>query len=171
MKLAPALGVVAMAVAGCAPMETRNMVAEAKLTPTQGNQAAGVVTFTQKGDVVQVNANVTGLTPGGHGFHVHEKGDCSAPDASSAGAHFNPTSKPHGRPGQGEHHVGDIPMLEADAGGNARLSVELKSMALREGPTSVVGKSVIVHANPDDYITQPTGNSGGRVACGVIVKR
>lgn len=145
--------------------------AEAKLAPTQGNKASGTVTFTQKGNTVEVVANVTGLTPGGHGFHVHEKGDCSAPDATSAGGHFNPGGKAHGEPHRGEHHAGDMPMLMADAAGNAALKAELTGPTVADGPASIVGKAVIVHASPDDFKTQPTGNSGARVACGVITKR
>ncbi len=171
MKFFSASAAIVLAVAGPASMAAEDIVAEAKLAPTQGNKAAGVVTFTQKGDAVQISAKITGLTPGQHGFHVHEKGDCSAPDATSAGGHFNPTGKPHGKPGAGSYHVGDMPMLVAGADGNASLTAESKSMTLRDGASNVIGKGVIVHAMPDDFTTQPTGNSGGRLACGVIVKR
>lgn len=140
---------------------------EAKLQPLQGSNVRGFVTFLRQGDGVQVSANVTGLAPGGHGFHIHEKGDCSAPDGTSAGGHFNPGGKPHGNPDQGEHHMGDMPMLQADADGNARLNARLNGVAV-DGPDGIAGKAVIVHANADDFKTQPTGNSGGRVACGVI---
>jgi Cu-Zn family superoxide dismutase len=146
-------------------------VAEAKLAPTQGNATAGTVTFTQAGNKVQVKARITGLAPGSHGFHVHEKGDCSAPDATSAGGHFNPAGTAHGDPQKGPHHAGDMPMLVADAGGKAELTTEMTGVVVAAGPTSVVGKAVIVHAAPDDYTTQPTGNSGARVACGVIALR
>jgi Cu-Zn family superoxide dismutase len=152
-------------------MQGGEPAAEAKLAPTQGNSAAGSVAFVQKGGKTQVVAKVSGLTPGPHGFHVHEKGDCSAPDATSAGGHFNPGGKKHGDPGSGEHHAGDMPMLVADAAGNAELKTELSSATVADGPNSVVGKAVIVHASPDDYTTQPTGNSGARVACGVIAKK
>lgn len=146
-------------------------VAEAKLEPTKGNATAGTVTFTQAGNKVQVTARITGLAPGSHGFHVHEKGDCSAPDAMSAGGHFNPANAPHGQPQKGPHHAGDMPMLVADASGKAELRTEMTGVAVGAGPTSLVGKAVIVHAAPDDYTTQPTGNSGARVACGVIALR
>ena len=142
--------------------------AEASLAPTQGNKAAGQVRFTQADGGVRVEARVTGLTPGGHGFHLHEKGDCSAPDATSAGGHFNPTKKAHGHPDKGEHHLGDLPMLEADAKGEASLTTLVKGVSISDGDTGIVGRAVIVHAGPDDYKTQPTGNSGGRLACGVI---
>jgi Cu-Zn family superoxide dismutase len=146
-------------------------VAEAKLAPTQGNKASGTVSFTQMGNKVRVVARVSGLTPGSHGFHVHDKGDCSAPDAMSAGGHFNPGGKPHGHPHKGEHHAGDMPMLVADNAGNAELTTELTAITVSDGPASVVGRAVVVHADPDDFTTQPTGNSGARVACGVVVKR
>ena len=143
--------------------------ATATLRPTAGNSAAGTVTFTRKGDKVAVVANVTGLSPGPHGFHVHEKGDCSAADAMSAGGHFNPGGKPHGDPATADHHAGDMPQLVADANGQATLNAELSPMAIG-GADDIVGKAVIVHKDADDYKTQPTGNSGARVACGVIAK-
>ena len=140
------------------------------LASTAGNTAAGTVTFEQKGGKVAINAKVSGLAPGGHGFHIHEKGDCSAADGMSAGGHFNPTGKPHGDPNVPDHHAGDMPMLQADASGNAMLSAELGVITVGSGATDIVGKSVIVHKDADDFKTQPTGNSGARVACGVINK-
>ena len=125
--------------------------------------------FTPNADRVRVVANVTGLAPGEHGFHIHEKGDCSAADATSAGGHFNPANKAHGNPSAGEHHGGDMPMLIADAAGNATLDATLDTVTLGSGANGIVGRAVIVHQDPDDYKTQPTGNSGARVACGVIV--
>jgi Cu-Zn family superoxide dismutase len=159
-------GLAAACLAAAAQAET----ATATLAPTAGNTAAGTVTFMQKGDKVTVNAKVSGLAPGGHGFHVHEKGDCSAPDGMSAGGHFNPTGKPHGDPHTPDHHAGDMPMLQADASGNATLSADLDVITIGSGATDIVGKSVIVHKDADDFKTQPTGNSGARVACGVINK-
>ena len=153
------------------PVVFADGLAEAQVAPTAGNTAKGTVTFMEKGGRIQFVARVSGLTPGGHGFHVHEKGDCSAPDGMSAGGHFNPSGKPHGNPDQGDHHAGDMPMLMADTAGNAELKAELKSATVSDGPASIVGRAVIVHASPDDFKTQPTGNSGGRVACGVIQKR
>jgi Cu-Zn family superoxide dismutase len=144
--------------------------ATATLAPTAGNTAAGAVTFTQQGDKITVSAKIAGLAPGGHGFHVHEKGDCSAPDAMSAGGHFNPTGMHHGHPDSADHHGGDMPMLQADASGNATLTTDLKGLTIGSGTTDMLGKSVIVHKDADDYKTQPTGNSGARVACGVINK-
>ena len=158
----------ALVVAGCASMTMSSPRATATLAPTAGNQAGGTITFTPNGDKVRVVAHVTGLAPGSHGFHIHERGDCSAADAMSAGGHFNPADKPHGNPSTSERHAGDMPMLEADASGNAKLDVTLDAMTLHSDAAGIIGRSVIVHKDPDDYKTQPTGNSGARVACGVI---
>jgi Cu-Zn family superoxide dismutase len=144
--------------------------ATATIAPTAGNTAKGTVTFTQKGDNVTVTARLSGLAPGGHGFHVHEKGDCSAPDATSAGGHFNPTGKQHGAPDAADHHAGDMPMLQADASGNATLTTDIAGLNIGGGSADIVGKSVVVHKDPDDYKTQPAGNSGARIGCGVIQK-
>ena len=158
----------ALLVAGCASMGGPGSHASAKLAPTAGNATAGTVTFTRAGDRVRVVAEVSGLTSGPHGFHVHEKGDCSAPDATSAGGHFNPGSQPHGNPAVGAHHAGDMPMLVADASGKASLDVTLPTISLGSGANGIVGRSVVVHKDPDDFKSQPAGNSGARVACGVI---
>ena len=141
--------------------------ATATLTPTAGNTVGGTVTFMPSGNGVAVAAKVTGLPPGSHGFHIHAKGDCSAPDASSAGDHYNPTSKPHGDPASAEHHAGDMPMLVADASGNATLNATVAGLKIGSGE-DIVGKAVVVHKDPDDFKTQPSGNSGARIACGVI---
>ena len=141
--------------------------ASAALMPTQGNNVQGNVTFRQEADGVRVIAEIRGLTPGSHGFHVHENGDCSAPDASSAGGHFNPHQTEHGKVGEGAYHAGDLPSLEADADGNAKLDVLLNSLEIT-GDHGIAGRGLIVHADPDDYVSQPTGNAGARVACAVI---
>ena len=159
------------ALAACAGSGSGDRSAEAVLRATQGNVANGKVSFHQAGDGVLMTAKLSGLTPGAHGFHIHEKGDCSAPDATSAGGHFNPTGKPHGHPDQADHHVGDMPQLVADASGNASLNAKLPGLVIGEGGSGIIGRGVIVHAAPDDFKTQPTGNSGARVACGVIVAR
>ncbi len=156
-------------VAGCAAMGgSRGPTAVANLEPTKGNETKGTVTFRQDGDEVRVRVNVTGLKPGAvHGFHVHDKGDCSSGDGMSTGGHFNPAGKPHG-PQSGEHHAGDMPSLTADASGNANTSFELHGVSIGSGVSDLVGKGLIVHRDPDDYKTQPTGNAGPRVACAVI---
>jgi Cu-Zn family superoxide dismutase len=143
--------------------------AVANLEPTKGNAVRGNVTFTQSGDKVQVTAKVTGLKPNAeHGFHVHEKGDCSSGDGMSAGGHFNPHGKPHGRPDSKDRHAGDLPSLKANKQGRANVQVEVDMISVAPGPGSIVGRAVIVHADPDDFKTQPTGNAGARLACGVI---
>src|SRR5206468_10865272 len=140
----------------------------ALLHPTAGNKLSGTVTFTPVADGVQVRAEITGLTPGKHGFHVHEFGDCSAADASSAGAHFNPTNQPHAGPEATARHEGDMGNVEADASGNAKLDYVDHQISLASDAKSAIGRSVVVHAKPDDLKTQPSGDAGGRIACGVI---
>lgn len=143
--------------------------ATAQLQPTTGNTTSGSVSFVQKGNKVLVSGEIRGLKPNAeHGFHVHEKGDCASGDGMSAGGHFNPTGAPHGSHGMGMHHTGDLPSLKADAGGVARINFESGSMAVGSGVTDVVGRGLIVHRDPDDYKTQPTGNAGPRLACAVI---
>jgi superoxide dismutase, Cu-Zn family len=140
----------------------------AVLHPTAGNKVSGTVTFTPVADGVQVHAEIAGLTAGKHGFHVHEFGDCSAADASSAGAHFNPTNQPHAGPDAAARHEGDMGNIEADASGNAKLDYVDHQISLTNDAKSVIGRSVVVHAKPDDLKTQPSGDSGARIACGLI---
>src|SRR6266487_3304632 len=140
----------------------------AMLHPTAGNKVSGTVTFIEVADGVQVHAELAGLAPGDHGFHVHEFGDCSAPDASSAGAHFNPTNKPHAGPDAPERHVGDMGNVEADTSGKAKLEYVDHQISLTNDEQSVIGRSVVVHMKRDDLKSQPAGDSGARVACGVI---
>src|SRR5256714_6938574 len=144
------------ALAACFALPVHAPSAAARLEPTQGNATAGNVTFTQKGDKVAMEAKVSGLTPGGHGFHIHEKGDCSSGDGMSAGGHFNPTGKPHG-PQDADHHAGDMPGIKADANGNASASFTLSGVTIGSGTSDLVGRGLILHAGPDDYKTQPTG--------------
>lgn len=143
--------------------------ASAQLSPTKGNVATGLVTFTQSGPQVLVVAEIHGLKPNAeHGFHIHEKGDCSSGDGMSTGGHFNPTTQSHGAHRAGSHHAGDLPSLVADANGVAKLNFETTSISIEAGVTNVVGRGLIVHRDPDDYKTQPTGNSGPRLACATI---
>lgn len=167
-KTLVALAVLALA-AGCQMFRGEGPQAVADLQPTKGNTAKGTATFTQFGDKVRVHAVVTGLQPGQeHGFHVHEVGDCGSGDGMSTKGHFNPYGKPHAHYSTPERHAGDMPALKADAGGRAELTVELDVITVAAGPASVVGRGLIVHAQPDDYRTQPTGNAGARLACAVI---
>ena len=165
-----AVAAAGVVLAGCAGMPGSGPSATASLEATKGNTTAGTVNFVQKGDKVAVTAKVSGLAPGSHGFHIHEKGDCSSGDGMSAGGHFNPQAKPHAHPATPDRHAGDMPMLVADASGEATLTVELDVITIGAGAADIVGRSVIVHKDPDDFKTQPTGNSGARVACGVIRK-
>lgn len=134
---------------------------------TQGNTVSGTVTFTKVAEGVKVVASLSGLTPGKHGFHIHEFGDCSSPDGLSAGGHFNPTGAMHGAPMDQSRHEGDMGNIEADAKGNAHLEYVDPHMSF-DGPGSILGRSVIVHAKEDDMKSQPAGNAGPRIACGVI---
>lgn len=162
---------VAAALAGCAAYSP-GPSATAKLESTRGNTATGTVTFVQSGDVVKVSGSVTGLKPhADHGFHIHEKGDCSSGDGMSAGGHFNPGGKAHGHHGRGSHHTGDLPSLKADANGVAQFSFESRSIRVGSTDNNIVGRGLIVHRDPDDYTTQPTGNAGPRLACAVITAK
>ncbi len=139
----------------------------AVLNPTKGSSVSGIVTFEKTGTGVRVMARISGLTPGKHGFHIHEYGDCSADNGTSAGGHFNPTGMPHSGPLMEKRHVGDMGNLEADKDGNAKLDY-IDPMITLTGPHAVIGYGVIVHEKADDLKSQPTGDAGGRLACGVI---
>jgi Cu-Zn family superoxide dismutase len=145
--------------------------AVAVLKPTQGSNVKGTVRFNETPPKVHIVADLTGLTPGKHGFHIHEKGDCSAPDASSAGGHFNPDHTMHGAPDAAEHHDGDLGNIVADANGKAHYDQTVNFLEIAVDPKTIDGKAVIVHAGEDDLHSQPAGNAGPRVACGVIRKK
>ncbi len=137
------------------------------LYPTEGNETSGIILFTETPDGVLVNVNLSGLTPGKHGFHIHEFGDCSAKDGTSAGGHFNPDGHQHGSPHGEERHAGDMGNVIANQDGIAQSEYLDKHIKLN-GSHSIIGYSVIVHEKEDDLSSQPTGNAGARVACGVI---
>ncbi|MDQ3116611.1 MAG: superoxide dismutase family protein [Verrucomicrobiota bacterium] len=139
----------------------------AVLHPTKGSKVEGTVSFTKTGDGVKIVADFTGLTPGKHGFHIHEFGDCSSPDGNAAGGHFNPTNNPHAGHDAETRHAGDLGNIEADSSGKAHLELTDKTMMM-SGENSIIGRGFIVHEKADDLKTQPTGDAGGRVACGVI---
>ena len=169
---ATAIAAAAALLSACAqtPAAGGGATAVAEMKPTAGNAVAGTVRFEQSGSKVVVTAAITGLKPSSeHGFHVHEKGDCSAPDATSAGGHFNPAGRPHGHHGKAERHAGDMPNLRADASGTARVTWETDLLSVGSGSADVIGRSVVIHRDPDDYASQPAGNSGPRLSCGVIV--
>jgi Cu-Zn family superoxide dismutase len=170
MKFRTTLPLVGLAclLAACAGPAPQGPRATATIEPTRGNAAAGTVSFESRGDRVLVSVALSGLKPNAeHGFHIHEKGDCSSGDGMSTGGHFNPTGHVHG-PQDAEHHAGDLPALKADAAGRVQTSFYVQSMSIGQGATDIVGHGLIVHIAPDDYKTQPTGNSGARIGCAVI---
>jgi Cu-Zn family superoxide dismutase len=155
--------------AACQTTPDEPLRATAALQSTKGSKAIGEVTFEQVGDKVRVIVFAQGLKPGQqHGFHIHEAGDCSSGDGMSAKGHFNPHGKPHGHPQSEARHAGDLPALVAAKNGRAKLDETVGGISLRPGPDYIIGRGVIIHADPDDYRTQPTGNAGARHACGVI---
>lgn len=172
MKLLLSALVAASLVSGCAALGgSAGPRAIANLASTKGNSASGTVTFEQRGDKVRVAGTIAGLKPDAeHGFHVHDKGDCSSGDGMSAGGHFNPLGKGHGHHGAAERHAGDMPNLKADAYGRASFSFEVGGIAVGSGPADIVGRGLIVHRDPDDYKSQPAGNAGPRLACAVITR-
>lgn len=149
---------------------TPGVTAQAVLFGASGTSVSGELTFTGSDSGVTVAGQIGGIEPGtAHGFHVHENGDCSSPDAESAGGHFNPQEMQHGDPSSSPRHLGDLPNIESDAQGRATVNATVAGATLRDsGPHDLVGKAVIVHAKRDDYMTQPAGDSGDRIACGVI---
>jgi Cu-Zn family superoxide dismutase len=171
MKSIPfAAGVMTAALlAACQSLPSDAPRATANLEPTRGSTVRGTASFVQIGDKVRVTANVAGLKPNGEfGFHIHEASDCSSGDGMSAKGHFNPYGKPHAHAGTPERHAGDLTSLKSDASGNANLTVDLDVITVSSGPASVVGRGLIVHAQPDDFKNQPTGNAGAKSACAVI---
>ena len=152
--------------AACATM--KGPTASATLAPTSGQTASGTVRFVQlSGGAVEVTVNLTGVPPGVHGFHIHEKGDCGD-NGNAAGGHFNPASTAHGSPSVDPHHAGDFGNVTADNNGVVEARFTTRSVTVEAGPNSAVGHAVILHASPDDLTTQPTGNAGARIACGVV---
>lgn len=151
---------------GCATADLP--MAMATLQPTSNSTARGTVHFQQLRDGgIEVQIDLTGVPPGVHGFHVHEFGNCGD-NGNAAGGHFNPTKMPHASPEAASHHAGDFGNVTAAANGEVHTRFVTRSITIAEGERSVVGKAVILHANPDDLTTQPTGNAGGRIACGVV---
>lgn len=144
--------------------------AKVELAPASKSNVRGTATFLEVDGGVEITANLEGLKPGEHGWHVHANGDCSAPDASSAGDHFNPDNHKHGAPEADERHAGDFGNLTAGKDGKATKTITMKGASLADGAGSLVGKALIIHDKKDDLKTQPSGNAGPRVACGVIQK-
>ena len=168
MKTAITLAAAVVLLGACQSMSPEPLRATAQLQPTKGNKTIGEATFEQVGDKVRVVVFAAHLKPGKeHGLHIHEGGDCGA-DGMNAKGHFNPYGKPHGNYTSAERHAGDLPSLKANKKGRANVDVELDMISLASGPGNIIGRALVVHADPDDHKTQPTGNAGARIACGVI---
>lgn len=163
MKIAKFSIIACTAVFAVSCSTTKNYTVNSK----SGTNTQGTAKFTQTGKNVALDLNVYKLTPGIHAVHIHEKGDCSAADASSAGGHWNPTTEAHGKWGHNGFHKGDIGNLTADKDGTARLVFKTDKWCLgcTDETKNIMGKSLVIHADKDDFTTQPTGNAGGRVGC------
>lgn len=162
-----------LAVTGAVPVAVQAhgnmMTSTAVLVATSGSSVSGTLKFHEAKDrVVHITGTVTGLTPGKHGFHVHVNGNCDSPDGMSAGGHFAPSGGRHGAPGSGDHHLGDLGNIVADANGTAEVDVTVSGITIAlMGTASIGDRSIVIHAKEDDF-SDPAGNSGARVACGVI---
>jgi len=173
-KIILSIAIAAVVIIGC---KTNSKSADTKkieitLEPKSGSTVSGKATFIEKDGKVSFVANIAGLKPGVHAIHIHEKSDCSAADASSAGGHWNPTFKSHGKWGSASYHKGDIGNFTADASGNGTITLTTNEWCIGCGDNTkdILGKGLIVHEGADDFTTQPTGNAGGRVACSAIIK-
>ncbi|HXD99378.1 MAG TPA: superoxide dismutase family protein [Candidatus Acidoferrum sp.] len=172
--VAVAIGIASLVVAGCASMSTpTDNTARAEMR-NAGGQVVGNATFTQVGNAVRVLLEVQGLPPGAKGVHVHAVGKCDGPDFASAGSHFNPQGRQHGALNTQGPHAGDLPNITIAADGKGRLESTTELISLVGGASLVFdadGSAIVIHAAPDDFRTDPTGNSGARIACGVIVRK
>jgi superoxide dismutase, Cu-Zn family len=167
VSLRTALLAAALALVACG----EDKQATTQLESRSGSTTTGTATFEEDGEQVTLTLEVSGATPGRHGAHIHENGDCSAADASSAGGHWNPATKTHGPP-DANHHLGDLGNITIGQDGRGTLTLSKKEWKIGDGSAEdVVGKAVVIHANEDDLATDPAGNSGGRVACGVIARK
>lgn len=167
LTLVAAAGI-ALVAYGASAQKAAPATAKATLEAKSGSAVSGWATFTEQDGGVKVVVHVEKASPGTHGLHIHEKGDCSDPEGKSAGGHFNPGAMDHAGPMDEKHHAGDLGNIEVKADGTGDLTIASKMLTVKEGPNSVVGRAVIFHEKADDMKTQPTGNAGGRQACGVI---
>lgn len=169
LKTSIAIASAVSLLAACQSVPTEPERANAQLKPTKGSKTFGEATFEEVGGKVHVVIYVQGLKPGSeHGLHIHEAGDCSSGDGMSTKGHFNPFGMPHAGHTSAQRHAGDLPSLKADKSGRAKVDAMVDVITVSPGPASIVGRGLIVHADPDDFKTQPTGNAGARIACGVI---
>lgn len=153
--------IMAIFVLSCGSVKEYNILAKSN------TNTSGTVKFKENSGEVTMNISAENLTPGVHAIHIHEKGDCSAPDATSAGGHWNPMTEMHGKWGHGEHHNGDIGNLTAGEDGKANLVFKTNRWCLTcdDDNKKIIGKAIVIHTKADDFTTQPTGNAGGRVGC------
>lgn len=167
------IGLLCMVISSCKP-STDTIGNELKITlePKSNSNVSGFATFKEKNGKVRFEAHISGLTPGTHAIHIHEKADCSSVDAASSGGHWNPTFKKHGKWNSGECHKGDIGNFVADQNGHGFISLETDEWCIGCGDQTkdILNKGLIVHQNADDFVTQPTGNAGGRIACSAIIR-
>ena len=169
LAAAAAAALVLVALGACKSAAPDGAVAQAIIEPRSGSKVTGRATFTDlAAGGTKVEVWVENATPGTHGIHLHEKGDCSAPDASSAGPHFNPAGNPHAGPSDAKHHNGDWGNIIVGADGKGHLEETTDMLTVKPGPNSVVGKAVVFHEKADDLKTQPSGDAGGRFGCGVV---
>lgn len=145
--------------------------ATATIESRSNSTVTGSARFEQTGNKVKVIVEINGATPGQHGLHIHEKGDCSDPAGKSAGDHFNPSQSEHGSLDKPMHHAGDFGNMTVGEDGKGKMEFETDTISLAPGPTAVLNRSIVVHEKPDDTVTQPSGNSGARIGCGVIVTK
>jgi Cu-Zn family superoxide dismutase len=156
-----------------AMMMAAGKTAEATIASASGSGLTGKATFTETGGAVRLVLTVEKAAPGPHAVHLHQNGDCSKPDATSAGPHWNPTKNPHGKRGEGQHHAGDMPNMEVGKDGKGRLEVTVNEWKIGGSDTTanIINKAIIVHAKADDYKSQPAGNAGDRIGCGVVTMK
>lgn len=167
--LAAAAGTLLFTACASTPKAPASPQARATIEARSGSNVTGWATFTERSTGgVAIVVHIENAPPGSHGLHVHEKGDCSAPDASSAGGHFNPGGMPHAGPTDMHRHAGDLGNITIESNGTGHLELVSDLLTVRPGPNSVVGKAVVFHEKTDDLSTQPTGNAGSRLGCGVV---
>lgn len=173
-KLLLLFGILLAVLIGCKTSSALNpeKILVIAFEPKSNSNVMGTATFIEKNGTVTLVAKITGLTPGVHAIHIHEKSDCSAADGSSAGGHWNPTFKKHGKLGEGEAHKGDIGNFTADAKGNGTVTFTTSEWGIgsADETKNILGKGLIVHQGADDYVSQPAGNAGARVACSAIIQ-
>lgn len=172
MKKIASIVVVLLILIGCKTGKSDDNFLEINLEPKSNSSVSGKATFKEKNGIVTFKVALSGLKPGVHAIHIHEKADCTSADGSSAGGHWNPTFKKHGKWNEGEYHKGDIGNVTADENGNASLTLSTNEWCLGcdDETKNVLNKGLIVHEKADDFVSQPTGNAGGRIACSGIIR-